>query len=406
MASILQPFVSALESLNKYNEKYLSLSYEELKDMTVWERVRTHNWYFELFSLGLILCVILSFYAGQRWNTSNAEGIMNPVCSLLRGELQFSKVGFGSNEPYRREHLNTWFYTSATGRSGVELISVVIHAVARSNPLAIIMENLVAIFFPSMARDNVALTEYVEVIIKPNGIHVSNESANVNNDRRLETLSKLKFTTAIVHKSHMNKIRSGNYYLSLTHTSEGLGKLPREYVYMSEINQLNGFLERYAGPQLVADVLIRCSKILQFMAITELPSRRPADQKSWSAMLNPRLIIRTDVPKNKKDTEALLKLIRTGVEIIDNFTRECYNQQPTMLTNDILKRCDNVRSQSLQRVIKDAKERERESILERKRESELEKRKVLKKSGELDKLDQKMKEKRERRARNKRSVKM
>ena len=104
-----------------------------------------------------------------------------------------------------------------------------------------------------------------------------------------ETLNKLKFITSIVNKTSMNKCRNDNYFLSLTHTAES-DKLPLQYVFMSENNQLNGFIPHYANANF-NELLVQCSDFLQFISFTDLPDEKPITDKLWQSTQMPRCVI-------------------------------------------------------------------------------------------------------------------
>lgn len=396
-SSIFGPLLRAMERVNLLNAPYQSLTFEEQKAMTIWQRVKFYNWSFELCALFILFLVYAFYKFGNSINSKRGNRIFQSFHSYLANDLKFSRVGFNINNSkiFTAEHQNTWFSSFATGRSAIKSVNLNIHLVARSNPFSMCLEYLLGFFFASLKSKQ--LEEFVEIIIKPNGIYVANESAHANNNAQ-EVLSKFKFVTSIVNKEFMNKARAENYFLSIAHTSEN-HKLPNNYVYMSDVNQLSGFMLHYSKP---FELLSQAGNLLKFISFTDLPVDAPRDDKEWEASLEPRAIIRCAVPQNDNELNLLNQIIALAVEIYDGCTQDLVQKSPnTFITNDILKRTTNLRQQELNKIKKFMKENELELAKEKKTESEKAKRRQLKASGEQGKVDQKMKEKRERRLRNK-----
>lgn len=406
MSSILKPLLKGMEVVNALNGKYLSLTFEEQRNMSIWERVKVYNWTFELIALSILGLVFLFYKAGVMINESRATKLFDSLNDFLKDDLQFARVGFSSKDgpkvSYIEEAQKTWFTSFATGRSAIASLSVRVHMYSRSNPVAMLMEKLLSMLFPSAVVQDVA--EYCEVVVRPSGVYVSNETAKPNGNAG-EVLNNFRFVTSIVNKSQMNEVRRDNYYFSLTRTSES-DKLPIEYVFMSEINQLNDFTLHYADAKF-KEKLKNASKLLHFISFTDLPVTKPLTDKLWNATQQPRAVIRTSIPTSKEDLKNLQDVISSVIEIYDEFTRELVQKSPNVfVTNDILKRSVQLRAQELAKIVKTMKQVEREMAQEKKQEVEKEKRRNLKASGEQEKFDQKMKEKRERRSRNKQKVRM
>lgn len=406
MSSLLRPVLKLSEKVTALNAKYLSLTFEEQKNMSFLERVKVYNWTFELIALSILGLVFLAYKYGVFINENRAKKLFKSVNAFLQDELQFARVGFskgdGTKIPYVEERQKTWFSTFATGRSAIASLSVRVHMFSRSNPVAMLVESLLRFVFPSMVVQDIA--EHCEVVIKPNGVYVGSETAKPNADAK-EIANKFKFITAVVNKSSMNELRRDNYYLSLTRTSES-DNLPVEYVFMSETNQLNGFISHYTDAEFKS-LLKRAGKLLQCIAFTDLPTKKPLTDKLWESVQQPRVVIRTKVPTSEQELTLLKELIGAVVEIVDTVTREFVQKSPQVfITSEVLRKSNQLRSQELAKVIKAMQQVEREMAQEKKQEAEKERRRQLKASGEQEKVDQKMKEKRERRLRNKQKVRM
>lgn len=405
MSGLLAPMIKLSALVNSFNDEYISKSYEELKQMTLLQRLTLYNWTFEIGAVFVIVMVFAFYKLGLYYNTRITDRLFLQLNDYLKNDQQFARVGFankdGSKLQYLEEKQKTWFTTFATGRSAIESLCVRTHMYERSNPAAMLMERLLGAFFPSLAvRD---LEEFCEIVVKPNGIYVANETARPNANAS-EILNNFKFVTSVVHKSSMNEVRRDNYHLSLTRTSES-AKLPVEYVYMSEMNQLNEFIGHYVPNFL--EVLKEASQILQCISFTDLPTEKPLTDKKWNANLLPRAVIRTSVPSNEAQLKALKNVISLVIAVYDNFTKDLVHKNPNVfITNDLLKKTSQLRSQELAKIVKTMKQVEREMALEKKQEAEKEKRRLLKQSGENENFDQKKRDRKERRAKNRQKVRM
>ena len=401
------PFAPFLKFINDLNRNYTSIPYEEKMEMTVLQRAKLYNWSFELFFIGVVVFIFIVNKVGTSVNVSRADKMFNSVHAFLKDELKFARVGFtaqgSENRLYMDQHLHTWLTSFSTGRSCIEGINVHLHLFPRNNPLSMFLENVMGWYFPILAMDTDA--EFCEIEIKPNGVFVGSENANVNSNSN-EVLNNFKFISSIVNKAFMNQSRHDNYYLALTHTTEG-DDLPNEYVYMSEMNQLNGFITSYCKKDALNNLLNQTVDLLEFISFTDLPADKPENTSVWNATKKIRCVIRTHVPTNEKELVLLNQLIGLVVEIYDNYTRTLVQKNETsFITNDMLKKANNMRTIELGKITKIAREAALGREKEEKKEAEKEKRRNLKKTGEQEKIDQKMKEKRERRQKNKQKVRM
>ncbi|KAI8382087.1 uncharacterized protein GWK60_M10571 [Nakaseomyces glabratus] len=401
------------EYINGLNAHYAALSYEEQKAMTIVERLSIYNWSFELCALGLLALVVLAYKVGTSINVGKAKKVMTSVNLFLNDELCFAKVGIVDprfpTRMYNSERQNTWFTTFATGRSAIASIRVNLHLPPLNNPFTLFIEGILAYAFPVLKSKE--LESFIEVVIRPNGIHFGSTTQELTNDKlkaRKDILAKFKFITAVVNKHVMNEVRDDHYFLSLCATTDN-DALPQEYVFMSEMNQLNGFITNYLSKTKTPlnEALKQSNRILEFIAFTDLPSDKPFSVEEWNEETHdPRILIRTAVPNSTAELEALNKLISVAVEVYDNYTAELSTKGFAYVTNDMLKKSNNMRTQELEKLVKAAKMKALEEAKEKKLAEEKERRRQLKGTTEQQKLDQKMKEKRERRQRNKQKVRM
>ncbi|CCH61936.1 hypothetical protein TBLA_0F04030 [Henningerozyma blattae CBS 6284] len=406
MSMIIQPLANLLQKFDDMNLHYYSTPYEELKAMSTFERIQLYNWTFEMGIACLLMFIYFIHWGGNRINVTRANRLFNSLQDFFSKDLQFSKVGFIENEKpksYHSENQNTWFTTFATGRSTIESVTVKAHMYARSNPVSLIMESILGWFFSSLVVKD--LDEFVEIVIKPNGIYVANENSTINNSSK-DILKNYKFVTSVVNKTYMNTSRRDYYFLSCTHVTDN-EILPVDYVFMSDVNQLNSFIPTYSKKSFITETLTNAVDLLQFVSFTDLPTGHPNSDKKFTADSISRAIIRTNIPKSKKDVETLQQVISAVIEIYDNCTRELtQNGSSALITPEILKKTNNFRSQELAKIVKEMKKIEMEDLKEKKLEAERELRRANKDSEAFAKQDQKMKEKRERRMRNKQKVRM
>lgn len=400
---ILTPLTKFVAYVNGLNEVYNQLTFEEQKAMTIFERIQYYNWTFEMYCILLMLFFYITYRIGVSINVSKADKLFASLHTYLRNELKFARVGLTSmkggnvNRLYIDQHLHTWLTSFATGRSSIDSINIKTHLKPRHNIINLIIEYTLGYFF--LTYQSPDLVEYLEIEIKPNGVYVNNETCNINSNSK-EVLQNFKFVTSIVNKSIMDKIRLDRYFLSLTHVTDS-DSIPKEYVYMSEINQINDFIRSYTKGSFNEEVLAKAKGFLQFISFTDLPDFRPKNKEEWIRSLQSRCVIRTDIPRNKAELNTLNKLVGSMIEVYDNYTRDLVQKSDkTVITADILKKINMLRQNEINRIDKIAKQIELENAMEEKKELMKEKRREMKKTGELQNKEQKMREKRERRLRN------
>lgn len=410
MSGLVQPFANALQKFDDLNLHYHATPYEQLKKMTILERIKLYDWRFEAGIVGLLVFLFVIHWIGERINLSRANRLYKTLNKFLSEELKFTTVGIkdygkpnSELKPFRDEKQKSWFFGYATGRSAIKNITIKTHMYARSNPFSILMENIFSFFFSSVYVKDI--DEFLEITIKPNGVHVANENANINTNFK-DILKNFKFITSIVNKTYMSESRQLHYFLSCTHITDNTnGVLPFDYVFMSDVNQLNKFIPHYSKKSLLEKTLKDSVDLLQFISFTDLPTIHPDTDGEFNKFNIPKAIIRTNIPTSQKEVDLITQMISIVVEVYDNVTRELVsNNKECLITPDILKKTTNLRNQEIASIVKEMKRLEMEAQREKKEEAEREMRRQNRGSEELAKKDQKMKEKRERRARNKQRV--
>ncbi|AAS50427.1 AAR062Cp [Eremothecium gossypii ATCC 10895] len=398
-----------LDAINSLNSHYFALSVDEQKAMTFVERIRYYNWTFEGICVVLLGLMYAVYVAGTKLNERRSDRLFEQLNKFFWEELQFARVGFSSRDkgrlPYISDRNGTWCTAFATGRTCVDHIVVKAHYPARFNPVGLLVEKLLGMFFPQVVDPHG--DEFVQVTVTPNGKWTKDENSAVQATE--DGLNRFRFIASIVNKNGMNDSRGKNYFLSLTHTSEG-ETLPMEYVFMSENNQLNKLLVSYMDGEAFRQTLKRAAHFLRFIAFTDLPEEKPVTDKLWEANQKPRCVIQCSAVLTDADVALLRELIAAVVAFYDVTTREIVQQSPSLLlTNETLRRSVQLRKDELSKIVKIMKQVEREMAQEKKAEEEKKKRRELRDSlsGEQqDKLDQKLKQKRDRRKKNKQALRV
>lgn len=401
---VLKPFYIFVNWVNGLNEHYTVLTYDEVKALTIMQRFKLYNWTFELYCSLIIFFIFIGYKIGVSINLKKADSVFDSIHVFLKDDLKLAKVGLttmknGTAKLYLDQHLHTWFVSFATGRSSIASIQTKLHLKARNNLIGLFFKYFFRYFFNQLNFKE--LDEFVEIVIKPNGVFVSNENSNVNNNSK-EILNNFKFISSIVNKNVMAKARNDNYFLSLTHVHEN-PILPNQYVFMSEINQLNEFFYNYINnKKSFNNILDNAKNLLNFISFTDLPTEKPESAMEFNKKNEPMVIVNCNVPTSNEELVTLNKLIESCVEVIDGFTMDLVQKKDQLIVKpEMLKKINNFRQEEIKKIELFAKELELERINEEKKELEKEKRRELRKTGQLQANEQKMKEKRERRSRNK-----
>lgn len=399
MKGILQSISKVLDFFKSFNDHYSNLSVEQQKAMSFVERVKYYDWTLEYICIALMVILCIVYTVCVYYNTNRANRIFGQLNRFFLDDLKFARVGFlkkdGSKTLYIKEQNAIWFTTFATGRSSIESITVKVFFRSWFNPIAMAVEQLIGLFTENETK------EFIQLVVKPNGMWAKDETSTALFSDEVKT--KLKFIASIVHKSYMNQCRLKNYFLSLTHTTES-DLLPREYVFMSETKQLNKFFAIYAA-RMLNETLARCSHFLQFISFTDLPDEKPMTDQLWESSQSPRCVIHCSSISNKKDIDLLKQLLTDVVEVYDTVTKEILNKNlDSFLTNDLLKRPVQLRKDELAKLIRSMKQREQEISQEKKAEEDKKKRREQRNNMNTEDfivLKQKMREKRDRRKKNK-----
>lgn len=359
MSAFIKSLGDLFEKGNQLNLPYYLTPYEQISEMSIWERCKLYNFTFEAGCVIVLLLLLFVFSFGKNTNVNTANKIYGYLNDYLKTE--FSTVAFyrkGENTPYVEENSNTFFTSFATGRAYIESVTVRTELLAKFNPLSIFVERLLRYYFAYLFTD--AAVENIEITIKPNNVPL-----NAPVKKLEEPLpSKYSFISAIVSKSCMNKSRVNNYYMGLTQVVES-PNLPIEYIFMSESNQLNSIFKKLGSGNDLNTLLKKSSSFLNYLAFTDLPSEKPLTDTEWEKNLEPRCVISTKVTTDPKELKLITELIDFVFTIYEHLSE---TDMSVVLSGDISKKVKNLRTQELNKIVKTMKEVALEMAKEKKQE--------------------------------------
>ncbi|RDW65525.1 putative UPF0674 endoplasmic reticulum membrane protein [Coleophoma crateriformis] len=242
--------------------------------------------------LGLIFVIVLVHMYGTSTNRNKAKKWISAHAPSLRKE--FALVGFGGRraptasevesdglaktlasdslslpEELLKEKSPQEFGAYATGRQNVAFVDITLTLLKRYNPLTLIAEFGMSLFFDSMP----APSERVEVVLYPfdgrEALIVPGQAPGAQ-ELRKDKSGYDGFVWAIVNKDNMKSLRNDRYDVSLTGTKDN-SKLPNWVTVMSESAEVTDFL---LTPELIK-VVEEAGDILEYMVITDQPIDKP-----------------------------------------------------------------------------------------------------------------------------------
>ena len=238
-----------------------------------------------------ILLLVLFHVWGTSKNRRKAKQWIRTHAPVLQSE--FAVVGFGgvpklvrrgndggeivpgssdelvSPDSLLKEKSPQEFVTYATGRQNVAFLDVALKLPKRYNPITFTMEYVFSFFFESWP----APSESVEALsygfdgkekalvptpsMDPSTLKVANSTYD-------------GFIWAVVHKSHMRKIREDRYDVSMTFTKDN-AKLPPWVTVMTENAEITDLI---LTPELIT-AIEKAGDALEFLIITDQPVDKP-----------------------------------------------------------------------------------------------------------------------------------
>lgn len=253
---------------------------EEIREMTIFQRLSNYDWKIELFSIGMIALYFGLFKVGSSYNNSIANKLIDSIVPVLKEN--FYQVGVTPNKLYvQDDYQNYSFY--ATGRLRVDSFIAKLELKSRQNLFMLLMEFIMSFFLESVPPPQDLLT--VEIPF--------DEEASEKFDN---------FIWAIVTKDKMDSYRNDNYFLSLTKTSES-PKLPLQFVFMNEVSDMNDVLYT----KKLSDLLQQNVSTLKFLAITDQPIEKP-DKISELKPVK-RVVLKFELSNSDSSIESIKNLI-------------------------------------------------------------------------------------------------
>lgn len=338
-----------------------------LQELGIVGRIKLYDWTLEIYGLLILVAIIGFFKIGGYINHSKFTGVLNSLKPFLKEN--FYQVGIHPDHTYYKDSEQI-YTTFATGRINIKSFWMRVWLKPRQSLPLYLTELIFSNFMESVK----APADEVEVVITPDFAIPS-------------------FCFAIVNKIGMNEVRKDNYFLSLTKTSDNEELLPPQFVFMSESNELNSLLVDDEFKQILA----QCAGSLKYLAFVDLPSNQP---EKLSDFKNNDMKVLVKLNCSGFDNGANTQLFEKIFKIIDLLAAKKIS-----VKSELVKKFDKTREteyKKLEKLIEDNRKLQLEQdLLEKKR---TEKSKVS--SAEQDKIDAKMREKRERRAKNKQRMRM
>ena len=265
----------------------------------VWERTTPRDFYQEALVLPFIIVLVGLHVWGRRKNKRKARGWIAAHAPIL--EKEFSVVGFGGRkaptiddvqqsglakatnkatvpDELLKEKTAQEYTTYATGRQNVASVDAKLSLFKRYNPLTLILEWSLSIFFDSMRApvERMEMTAYAFDGKEKDLIPVPNKRERENLESRIRGLQSSYdgFVWAVVHKDEMRHLREDRYDISLTSTKDN-AKLPPWAIVMSESAEITNLL-------LTNELITLLNKVgertFDYLIVTDQPLTKP--QKS------------------------------------------------------------------------------------------------------------------------------
>ncbi|KAK2733953.1 hypothetical protein FQN55_003091 [Onygenales sp. PD_40] len=258
----------------------------------VWERTTPADFIQEAFIIPFILVIVAFHVWGTRKNRRRAarwaaahvpvlqsefavvgySGVARPAAAAVEAEglARASEDAAAAPESVLKEKSGQEFATYATGRANVAFVDVSIQLLKRFNPLYLIGDHVVSLFFDSWPSP----VERVECVAysfdgkerelvpapKPEREAIGKGSASGYDG----------FVFAVVHKNSMRRLREDRYDVTLTFTKDN-AKLPEWVTVMSESAEITDMM-------LTADLVKAVEEAgqdFEYLIVTDQPLDKP-----------------------------------------------------------------------------------------------------------------------------------
>mmetsp|Transcript_5812 Transcript_5812/g.5756 ORF Transcript_5812/g.5756 Transcript_5812/m.5756 type:complete len:375 (+) Transcript_5812:21-1145(+) len=368
LALAFSPMVKAIDffGTNKFTAT-------ELSEMTLFERLKAHNWSLEYLTLGFTIAFVILFKAGDLYNQYLTTSFLKGLNDVFK--KNFFQYGVSQKDLYIKDSSED-YSSYATGRINIAKVNIDIKLKPRHNIFVWILESVMSFFTESV----VFPTDKVNIEITPSA------DAKIDN-----------FITAIVSKLGMNDFRKFNYFLSLTRTADS-ANIPESFVFMSEANE---FQDKTLTPELKKSLTLQAASFLNFIAITDQPVERPETISQCAP--KQRIIISTSLVNNADQLAQLSEILAAIFNLVDQLA-----SKKITFKADALKKIVKTREIEISKIKKVLEDIKQEELAAEKAKLKREERSNLRNLSreEQIKLEKKELERKQRKAQRKQRVKM
>lgn len=341
---------------------------EELTAMTLYQRLLTHDWRLELFTLLFIAVFAVLYKFGDLYNLKKVASFLSGLRPVF--ENNFALYGVGEGKLYVKDSAEA-FASYASGRENIQKVNINFRLAPRQNTIVWAMESVMSMFMESVVPPE----DRVEIVVTP-------------------SVEYEHFITAIVSKLGMDHYRKLNYYLSLTRTTDS-DLLPGTFVFMSEANE---FQEKTFTDKL-SESLTNADSFLKFVAFTDQPQEKPEVLRDL--IPHRRIVISCRLVSGKQQLAELSKLIEAVFDIVDQIA-----SKEITFKIDAARKIIKAREAEIDKIKKVQEQIKQEALADEKaqlRKKERDEFKKLSRDEQL-KAEQKAQEKKQRKAQKKMRV--
>jgi hypothetical protein len=261
----------------------------------VWERTSAKDFQQEAMILPFIIFVVILHAWGRRKNRRMANTWAKAHTPALQKE--FAVVGFtGESNPTAdevsadgllqsslaekpieilKEKTGQEYATYASGRQNTAFVDVKLTLYKRYNPMTLIIESVLALLFDSFTGplERMEATSYSFDGREKDLVPVATHAAQEDLEQRVKSLKSTYdgFVWAVVHKSHMRKLRDERYDVSLTFTKDN-AKLPNWVTVMSESAEITDTL---LTQDLIKAIEQAGEERFECLVVTDQPLEKP-----------------------------------------------------------------------------------------------------------------------------------
>lgn len=254
--------------------------------MTLFQRIKAHDWKLEYMTIGFTLAFIVLFKIGDYLNERKVTTFLNSQKELFF--KNFAQFGVSPDATYIKD-LSEAYSSYASGRENIAKVDITFKLKPRHNTFVWLLESGLSFFTESVASPQ----DRVDIVITP--------SIEYDN-----------FITAIVSKIGMNDFRKFNYFLSLTKTSDS-NKLPESFVFMSEAAE---FQEKTLTEPLREALKLESASFLRYIAFTDQAVEKPATLSGFQPQR--RIIVSSHLVGGKQQLQQITDVLAALFALVDD----------------------------------------------------------------------------------------